>query len=86
MTLNGKLYLDGKLIREAEVAEYDSKQPFHDRLEKCLVDLCAGLDIPVPLWLKKNTRELGIFKRTFFPREQFIDKVWFDKLEIQLGG
>ena len=85
MTLNGRLFFEGKLIREAEALAYDDGLSFRDKLEKCLIDLCSQFDIPVPLWLKKNTRELAVFRRTFFTSEQFIDKVWFDKFEIQLG-
>ncbi len=85
MTLNGKLFLEGKLIREAMSAESDESLSFRDKLENCLVSLCSELEIPVPLWLKKNTRELAIFRRTFFSREQFMEKVWFDKFEIRLG-
>ncbi len=85
MTLNGKLYVEGKLVREALAEDHDAGRDFRDKLEKCLIDLCANLEIPVPLWLKKNTRELAIFRKTFFSSEQFIDKVWFDKFEIKLG-
>lgn len=85
MTLTGKLLLENKSMREAAVEDNDQAHNFRDKLEKCLVDLCASLDIPVPLWLKKNTRELAVFRRTFFTSEQFIDKVWFDKFEIRLG-
>jgi hypothetical protein len=85
LTLTGKLYVENKRIKEAAVEDNDEGHNFRDKLEKCLIDLCAELDIPVPLWLKKNTRELAIFRRTFFSSEQFIDKVWFEKFEIRLG-
>lgn len=85
MTLNGKIFVEGKLIKEAAAQDEDEGHSFRDKLETCLVDLCALLDIPVPLWLKKNTRELAVFRRTFFSSEQFIEKIWFDKLEIKLG-
>ena len=85
MTLNGKLIVEGKLIREMGAEDNDEAHNFRDKLQSCLVDVCGKLEVPVPLWLKKNTRELAIFRRTFFSREQFIDKVWFDKLEINLG-
>lgn len=84
LILTGKLHLYGKLVKEDSTEDNDVTKSFRDKLEKCLVDLCAQMDIPVPLWLKKNTRELAIFKRTFFSPEQFIDKVWFDKFEIML--
>lgn len=83
MVLNGKLFIEGKIVKEMNT-EAQENLPFRDKLEKCLLDLCGGLDIPVPLWLKKNTRELAIFRRTFFSGEQFMEKIWFDKFEIRL--
>lgn len=83
LVLNGKLIIEGKIVKELNT-EAPEDLSFRDKLEKCLLDLCSGMDIPVPLWLKKNTRELAIFRRTFFTREQFIEKVWFDKFEIRL--
>lgn len=85
MTLTGNLYIENKRIREASITEDDEEYSFRDKLEKCLVGLCSELEIPVPLWLKKNTRELALFRKTFFSSDQFIDKVWFDKFEIRLG-
>lgn len=85
LTLTGKLYVESKLIRESAAADNEEGHNFRDKLECCLIDLCAKLEIPVPLWLKKNTRELAIFRKTFFSSEQFMDKVWFDKFEIRLG-
>ena len=86
MTLYGKLFINGKIVREGASSDDDSDHSFRDKLENCLVGLCAVLEIPVPLWLKKNTRELAVFRKTFFSSEQFIEKVWFDKLEIMLAG
>jgi len=84
LTLNGKLFLQGKIVREMNSDVPDEGLSFRDKLEKCLLDICSGFDIPVPLWLKKNTRELAIFRRTFFTNEQFMEKIWFDKFEIKL--
>lgn len=86
LTLSGKIYIKGKLIKESAAVDNEWEHSFRDKLEKCLICLCANLDVPVPLWLKKNTRELAVFKKTFFTSEQFIEKVWFDKLEIILSG
>jgi hypothetical protein len=86
LTLSGKIYIKGKLVRESAAVDNEREHSFRDKLEKCLTGLCANLEVPVPLWLKKNTRELAVFKKTFFTSEQFIEKVWFDKLEIMLSG
>ena len=86
MTLNGKLLIEGKIVREGTSEDIDGGHSLRDKLENCLVELCADLEIPVPLWLKKNTKELAVFRKTFFTSEQFIEKVWFDKFEILLTG
>lgn len=59
---------------------------YTDRLEECLVLLCRELGTPVPLWLKKNTREFARFRRTFFFSGQFDEKVGFDRFEIREIG
>lgn len=86
LTLNGKLLIEGKIVRESTSEDNDGGHNFRDKLENCLLELCSALEIPVPLWLKKNTRELAVFRKTFFTSEQFIEKVWFDKFEILLSG
>jgi len=84
LTLIGKLHVGGKLVKQGDAVDDDPEKSFRDKLERCLIELCSQMDIPVPLWLKKNTRELAIYRRTFFSSEQFIEKVWFDKFEIIL--
>ncbi len=83
MRLYGRIIKDTKLIKEAVAVEADEGSSFRDRLEKCLVDLCRDIDIPVPIWMKKNTKEFGLFRKTFFTREQFVEKVDFDRFEIR---
>jgi hypothetical protein len=64
--------------------EEDTMLQFHEKLEKCLIDLCREIGIPVPIWLEKNTKEFAYFKKTFFTNEQFVEKVNFDRFEIRL--
>jgi len=84
MRLYGKLIKERKIMREEFAENTDNKLPFHDKLEACLIEVCRKLDCPVPLWLNKNTKEFGLYRKTFFPQEQFMEKVWFDKLEIRI--
>lgn len=79
--------LTGRLIRgtecvQQEVVERQEGDSFRDTLEESLISLCRELDIPVPIWLRKNTRELAAYRKTFFVRDQFLEKIWFDKFEI----
>jgi len=83
LKLHGKIIRDTKLIKEALV-EKDEGLSFRDALEESLVDLCRQLEIQVPIWLKRNTSEFGIYRKTFFTQEQFIEKINFDRFEIRL--
>ncbi len=53
-------------------------------LEKALVELCREMNIPVPMWLSKNTKEFAAFHQTIFFGEQYTDKVVFDKFQIKM--
>lgn len=86
LILIGKLVKGTKILKEAVAENNEEGFSYRDTLEKCLIDLCKKLDIPVPLWLKKNTTEFVSFRRTFFTSEQFIDKVSFDRFEIKVEG
>lgn len=86
MTTYGSLIVDGKIIRVTSASAEGPDLTFRDKLEKCLLEVCRQLEIPVPLWLKKNTVEFARFRKTFFSNEQFLEKVWFDKFEFRLSG
>lgn len=84
MKLYGKLIRERKIMREEVAINIDDKVSFHDKLELCLIEVCGKLECQVPLWLEKNTKEFSMYRKTFFPQEQFMEKVWFDKLEIRM--
>jgi len=83
LKLTGRLIKENNIIMEATVENNDDIS-FRDALEECLIGLCKKLDVSVPLWLKKNTSELARFRKTSFDAEQFMEKIWFDRLEIKL--
>ena len=84
MKLNGKLVKGTVILKDISVERYDEDITYTELLTKCLVDVCKKLDIPVPLWLEKNTKEFVRYRRTFFPPDQFLEEVYFDKFEIRL--
>ncbi|MCR4436748.1 MAG: hypothetical protein QHH06_14075 [Clostridiales bacterium] len=83
MRLSGKLVKGTKVIKETSV-ERNEDAPYRDLLENCLLDLCRELDIQVPLWLKKNTREFVLYRRTSFTKEHFMEGIKFDRFEIRV--
>lgn len=82
MKLTGSLYKNNKIIKIHTVVIEDSESSIRDKLEEMLIMLCKELDIQVPIWLDRNTREFGAFKKTSFTEDQFIEKLNFSKFEI----
>lgn len=80
----GKLVIGTKVIKDALVENEDERLTYRDKLEYCLLELCKQLEIQIPLWLDKNTREFVRFRKTFFPSEQFTEKVYFDRFDIKV--
>lgn len=84
MNLYGKLVIGNTFIKEAKSEGVNTEKPFHDIMEEAFVLLCRQLEIPVPIWLKKNTREIAQYRKTFFDKEQFIEEVYFDKFVLEI--
>jgi len=84
MRLEGKLFKGNLMIREIVVTRNDPELSFVQELEKALVDLCHTIDIPIPLWLSKNTHEFAAFRQTIFFSDQYTEEVHFDRFQIRL--
>lgn len=84
MVLIGTLHRENKIIKESKITNNDVGKSFRDLLEETLIALCKELDISVPLWLDKNTTEFVRYRKTFFLKDQFIDKIKFDKFQITI--
>ncbi len=84
LVLYGRIIKGGRIVREIEAVEKSEGKPFRDNLEAALVRLCRELNIAVPIWLSKNTRELAISRRTSFYPNQFIEPVLFERFEIMM--
>ena len=86
MIIYGRIVKGHKTIYQKNIADKcGPSSDFRDRLENCLLSLCKDADIPTPMWLSKNTAELGMFNKTNFFAEQFPEAVKFDRLEIKIA-
>ncbi|ABN53722.1 MAG TPA: hypothetical protein DEF39_00420 [Hungateiclostridium thermocellum] len=84
MILVGRLIKGTHAIKESVFNKEAEDTDFRDLLEEGLISLCRELDIPVPLWLNKNTSEFARYRKTFFDRDQFIEDVKFDRFELRM--
>ncbi len=83
MKLEGKIFRANLLLSSATVEQPDNDRRFSLRLERCLIELCRALEIPLPLWMEKNTREFARFHQTIFFAEQFTEPIHFGRFQIR---
>ncbi|MCR4687996.1 MAG: hypothetical protein K5745_00430 [Saccharofermentans sp.] len=84
MKLEGKLFVGNRMTEMKEVVMPDRDGSFSKQLEEALIILCRELDVPVPMWMKKNTREFAAFYQTIFFKEQYTESVRFDRFQIRM--
>ncbi|MEN8905566.1 MAG: hypothetical protein ABF289_06360 [Clostridiales bacterium] len=84
MKLTGNIYKDNIIIKTKTLDEDSNRNSIRDILEELLILTCKDLDIQVPMWFDRNTKEFGAFKKTSFFKDQFIENVDFTRFEIIL--
>ncbi len=52
-------------------------------IPEALNNICKQFDIPCPMWLGKQEREIEAFRLTSFGPDNFIEEIDFQKLEIE---
>ncbi len=55
-----------------------------NKLELYMSDICNALDVETPILIKKHYQHLYFFHNTTFYKEDFIDKIHFDKMVCEL--
>ena len=83
MRLEGSTYMANLLVKSATVVLENENLRFSKQLDLCLLELCRQLEVPLSLWLDKNTREFARFHQTIFFAEQFTEPVSFARMQIR---
>ena len=84
MKLEGRLFVANRMTEIKEVETPDKEgEAYSVRLERALVELCRQMDIPVPMWMKKNTHEFAAFRQTLFFFFYYTEKIRFDRFQIK---
>lgn len=84
MQVEGILYHGNRPGARHCASDSDASHPYNKQMENCLLEICRTIAVPIPLWMKKNTHELGAFHQTVFTPEQFLEPVHFDRFVLRL--
>jgi len=80
----GMIKKKNKIIRDM-VVEYNREPALEgEGLRYCLEKICYEFDLQQPMWLPKNQRDYEQFRRVVFDQDNFLEKIPFDTLEIEV--
>lgn len=74
---------NSRLIR-TETIEDDSGETRTHKIFAALEGICYAWDLAKPIWLDANVSEFQRRARTRFGRDNFVEEIEFDYLEIQV--
>jgi len=76
-----------KIIKDEKVKntyklEYDGEFEL-DLFYEYIKEICEHFDSPTPIILAKHIRDYIVFNTTTFKKDDFVEKIFFDKLVIE---
>lgn len=72
-----------KIIVKHRIHRQATEPCTFEEIPQTLNAICKQFDIPCPMWLGKQERELENFRLTSFGPDNFVEDVPFQKLEIE---
>ncbi len=81
MTIEIRRFSGNHLLNDI-ILERPAKLTKEEAAASSLTEICKEWDIPVPIWLKTNRKELEKTSKTRFRQDHFIETIDFDYLEV----
>lgn len=79
-----KIIVSGKMVKNMTIENPDSSLNRTKKIFSALDEVCYAYDLSKPLWLDKNIREFKKNSRTKFTKDNFVDEIEFDSLDIEV--
>ena len=80
----GKLWKDNHLVRDTVINISDYSLSRTQMVFQSLEEICYQFDLSQPIWLDANIREFQRHDKTRFSRDNFVEEIPFDYLELQV--
>ena len=78
-----KIWKKNHLIKDKTLEDKSDDTRTH-KIFRALEEACYQFDVGKPIWLDKNIQEFKRHSKTRFSQDNFIEKIDFDYLEIQV--
>ena len=79
-----KMIVSGKIVKNMTIENSDSSLNRTKKIFSALDEVCYTYDLSKPIWLDKNTNEFKKNSKTRFTKDNFVDDIDFDSLDIEV--
>ena len=79
-----KIIDSGKIVKNMTIENSDSSLNRTKKIFHAIDEACYAYDLSKPLWLDKNISEFKKNSKTRFTKDNFVDEIDFDFLEIEV--
>ena len=79
-----KMIDSGKIVKNMTIENSDSSLNRTKKIFHAIDEACYAYDLSKPLWLDKNISEFKKSSKTRFTKDNFVDEIDFDYLEIEV--
>ena len=79
-----KVFKDNRMLKDMVVCNDDPTLNRTRKIFHALDEICYAFDLSKPLWLESTVADFKKHDKTRFSKDNFIDAIEFDFLEIQV--
>lgn len=79
-----KIMVSGKMVKNMIIENSDSSLNRTKKIFNSIDEICYAYDLSKPIWLDKNIREFKKNSRTRFTKDNFVDEIEFDSMDIEV--
>ena len=77
-------FKDGRLVKDITISDMAEDKSRTKKVFDAVDEVCYEFDLSRPVWLEKNINEFKRRDKTRFYKDNFIESVEFDFIEIQV--
>ena len=78
-----KMWKDARLMQTETIEDFGGETRTH-KIFAALEEACCRFDLGKPIWLDSNIEEFKRHARTRFGKDNFVEEINFDYLEIHV--
>lgn len=80
----GKVFKNNHLLKDTVICDDDNDKSRTKKIFDALTQICLQFDLSEPIWFESTIKDFQKHDKTRFTKDNFIDDIDFDYLEIQV--